>query len=335
MRQISGLYERLCDPDHLAAAARQTVRGKRRRPDVAWFVFNLESELLAIREALTSATYQPAGFRLIRIRDPKPRLIAQIPIADRVVHTAVVSLIEPALLHSLSLDSFACRPGFGTHRAVLRLWELMRRHRFALHLDLRAYFASIDIEILQRLLARRIADRRFLDLLGRILDSGRSMYALPLVRRQAGLTRDWPPPGRGLPIGAYTSQVLASSLYLAEFDHYVKRSLHVPGYLRYVDDLFLFGQSRAELRRWRRQIACWLHDERGLRLKHPAARVLSCRGHLDGLGYRMRRDGICVRGRVLRRIGRRVARALHGNRGRRVDPAFQRSLAASVGVAMF
>lgn len=211
---------------------------------------------------------------------------------------------------------------------MLRLQELMRRHRFVVHLDIRAYFPSIDLDILRALLAHRIRDRRFLAVVDLVLDSGRGIYEQPAVRRHARLTAAWPPDGRGLPIGASTSQALAAHLYLQAFDHWVKRGLKVRGYVRYVDDFFLFGDRRAELRRRRTEVGSWLMEHRGLRLKHPNARVLSCHGHLDALGHRVARSAIRPRERALRRM---AARARGGRRGTELA----RSVASSAGVVMF
>ncbi len=258
-----------------------------------------------------------------------------MPIADRVVHTALVQLIEPVFFRSLMPEAFACRPGYGAHRAVLRLLEMMRRHRFALHLDVRSYFPSIDLDILRRLLEYRIRDDRFLEVIDRVLEAGAGMYDRPDVRRRAGIAGDWPPPGRGLPIGSYTSQLFAAQVYLARFDHFVKRDLKVPGLTRYVDDVFCFGDRRADLRSWRREIADWLFHERGLLLKHPQARVLSCRGHLDALGYRVTRDGLRALARPLRRLQRRAAAAVTRPEGRPETVDFGRSVASSAGVVLF
>ncbi len=335
MRTSRHLFPRLCDPEHLDRAADDTVRGKRRRPDVAWFLFRREDELARLGAELASGGYRPGEIELVVIRDPKRRLIARIPIADRVMQTALVDLLEPIFCRSLLPDAFACRAGFGTHRAVLRLLELLRRHRFALHLDVKTYFPSIDLSILRRLLGEHIIDRRFLAVVDRILESGARIYRRPEVRALAGLAADWPPPGRGLPIGAYTSQIFAAHIYLNAFDHFVKRRLKVPGYVRYVDDTFYFGDRRADLRQWRRETARWLWEERGLRLKHPAARVLSCRGHLDALGYRIRREGLEALPRALRRYRRRIAAELARPPGRRPRIDLRRSIASTAGVVLF
>lgn len=334
MRTVGNLFVKLCDPDHLERAFEATARGKRRHCDVAWFYFRREAELARLRADLCSERWRPEGVEVLLVRDPKPRLIARTPIADRVVHRAMVLLIEPIFLRSLLDDTFACRPGFGTHRAVLRILELMRRHRFALHLDVKTYFPSVDLGILRRLLAERIRDGRFLRVVDQLLEVGAELYRRPEVRALAGLGESWPPPGCGLPIGASTSQVFAAHVYLDGLDHFLKRELRVPGLCRYVDDVFLFADRRARLRAWRSEIAEWLAHERGLRLKHPKARILSCHGHLDALGYRITRGGVEARPRALARLRRRVAAEMRvGQTSKRPD--FRRSVASTAGVVLF
>lgn len=324
MRTARGLFQRLCDPDALDRAAQLTVRGKRRRADAAWFLFNRENELTRLQAELSELRYQPSRYELLRIHDPKPRLIARLPIADRVVQTALVKQMEPLFSRGLSGDAFACRERFGTHRAVLRIWQYLKRHRYVLHLDLKTYFSSIDLEILRRLLAAKIRDAPFLELVDRVLAAPRRpCFSTIATRDERAL--------QGLPIGSYTSQLFAAFVYLDACDHFIKRALRIPAYLRYVDDLFLFGNDRAEMKRWRRQVRDWLWDERRLLLKHPHAPILSCRGELHALGYRVTRESITALPRTLARIERRVLQRLY--RASPVD--FEGSMAAAAGVVLF
>lgn len=313
MRSVGRVFDLLGDADHLDAAARETVRGKRRRPDVAWFLMRRESVLDDLSARLRSGSYRPDGFNLLLVHDPKPRVIARSSIEDRIVHTAVVSLIAPIFLCSAIDQSYACRAGLGAHRATIKLLEYMRRFRFVVHLDIKKYFPSIDLGILRGLLAARIRDRKFLDVVDHIVESGRGLYDAPWARRFSKMTDEWPPRGQGLPIGALTSQLFAGHVYLNAFDHFVKRELRVAGYVRYMDDFFLFGSTREEMRRMRGRVGRWLAEERRLRLKYPNARIVSCCGHLDALGYRVRRDGIAPLPRKpLVRLQKRIRRYVHG-----------------------
>jgi RNA-directed DNA polymerase len=330
MRWRGVFFERLVDPVHLERAARLTTRGKRRRADVAWFLFRQIEALDHLHRALLAGTWQPGGFELLYLRDPKPRVIARSSVEDRVVHTALVSLLEPVFMPSAMPEDYACRPGFGTERAVLRVRELMRRHRFAVHLDVRAFFPSIEVDLLVGLVRRRVRDARFLAVLKAVLDAGRGLYDTPRARAWARLPPAWPPPGRGLPMGALTSQFLATHVYLGGLDHFVKRDLKVPGMVRYVDDVLLFGDARADMRCWRREVGRWLREERDLRLKHPDARILSCAGHIDALGRRITRSEHRPLPRTWRRLRARGFDALHRRPGR----AIRDSLAAGAGLMM-
>ena len=106
---------------------------------------------------------------------------------------------------------------------------------------MRQFFPSIDHALLRGILARKIADRDVMWLVDLILYSGRGVLSEEYEMR-------WFPGDdlfaalrpRGLPIGNLTSQFWANC-YLNPFDHFVKRELGCPGYVRYVDDLLLFG----------------------------------------------------------------------------------------------
>ncbi len=98
-------------------------------------------------------------------------------------------------------------------------------------------------------------------------------------------------------------------------------------------DLFLFANSRQALRTYREAMGVWLMDHRQLRLKHPNARILSCHGHLDALGHRIRRHDIEALPRSLRRFRHTLAQALDPlGRPPRLD--LEHSITASVGALL-
>ena len=120
---------------------------------MARFLLNLEWELIGLQRELVDGSYQPGRYRTFEIREPKPRLISAAPFRDRVVHHALTQVLEPVFEKRFSRDSFACRKGLGTHRAIAQAKQGMRRYRFALKCDVRKYFPSIDHEILKGQLA--------------------------------------------------------------------------------------------------------------------------------------------------------------------------------------
>lgn len=248
---MSPAYEALTDWDNLLLAHRKAARGKRGGAPAAGFERRLADELVILRQELVEQRYQPSGYVHFHIQEPKLRKISAAPFRDRVVHHALCNIIEPGFERHFLPDSFANRVGKGTHRAVDRLQDFARRYRYVLRLDLVKHFPSIDHAILKALLARVIRQDDVLDLAERIVDSGAGVldeeYAMVWFPGDDLLAAQRP---RGLPIGNLTSQFW-SNCYLDGVDHFVKRELRCPAYLRYVDDLALFSDSRRELWRWK------------------------------------------------------------------------------------
>jgi retron-type reverse transcriptase len=120
MKRAGGLWDTLVSFENMHEAARRAALGKKKRPDVAAFLLNGETELVELRRELQSGEYRPGVYREFRVRDPKPRLISAAPFRDRVVHHALTQILEPVFESRFSRDSFACRAGMGTHRALDR-----------------------------------------------------------------------------------------------------------------------------------------------------------------------------------------------------------------------
>ncbi len=283
MKRYGGLWERVVSWENLLLAARKAQRGKRTRPSVQAFNFAQERQLLRLQDELAGGAYRPGGFRSHRIDRPKPRLISAAPYRDRVVHHALMNVLEPILDRHLHPHSYACRKGKGTHAASDRLQTLMRRHRYALQCDVKQFFPSIDHEILKGVFRRLIKDRRVLTLMDTIVDSSNEQdgtitwfpgddLLTPVERR------------RGLPIGNLTSQWF-SNWMLSELDHYVTSHLRLGGYLRYCDDFVVLHEDRALLKGALDTIRCCLERYR-LRLHERKAFVKPVRAGLTFVGYR-------------------------------------------------
>lgn len=247
-------FARLTAWDNLLEAYRQAARGKRGRVATARFEHQVADRLIELQEELRSHRYRPGPYVHFYIDEPKRRKISAASFRDRVVHHALCNVIEPWFERRFIFDSYANRIGKGTHRAVDRLQQFARRYRYVLRLDIVKHFPSIDHAILHDILSRVIQEEDVLWLVNQVLDSG------------AGILNDEYPmvwfPGddllaivrpRGLPIGNLTSQFW-SNCYLNPFDHFVKRELRCPAYLRYVDDFALFSDSKSELWSWKQAI---------------------------------------------------------------------------------
>jgi retron-type reverse transcriptase len=284
MKRLGNLWEELTSFENLLGAAKLAAKGKRRRTDVASFALDLEGELVRLRRELIEEGYWPGAYRSFQINDPKPRTISAAPFRDRVVHHALTAVLEPIFERRFSKDSYACRRGFGTHKALERAKEGMRQQRFVLKCDVRQYFASIDHAVLKGLLAGVVKCGPTLRLAGRIVDGwerqDETVHYFPGDTLFTPLERP-----RGLPLGNQTSQFFAN-VYLNPLDQFVNRTLRPRAYVRYVDDFLLFGDSKEELREMREAVVGLLAS---LRLTiHPGkSRVYRAAEGVTFLGWRI------------------------------------------------
>lgn len=321
-------WDSIVDPVNIWRGWREFARGKRRLSAVATFELDAPSRVNRIARELSAGTWTPGGYRTLRISDPKRRVVAAASIDDRVVHHALHRVIAPAWNHGFSAQSYACLPGRGSHAAILRCQRELRRFRWVLQLDIRRYFYSIVRERLASILVRRLPERPLQRLIGVILESGRSLHRSPGIVSWLGWDAPMPP-GRGLPIGNLTSQWWGN-VYLDALDHFVQRTLRVPSYLRYMDDLTLFDDRAEDLVEARDQIATWLERERGLELKVRDARPKRCDRAVTFLGYRVSRLAIRPGPKIVGRLPGLV-RAKLGVR----DEALHATLVSLRGAWMF
>jgi len=284
VKRVGGLWPELISFPNLLLAARRAAAGKRTRPDVAAFLLDLEPQLVSLQRELREGSYTPGPYRCFPIRDPKPRLISAAPFRDRVVHHALTQVLEPVFEKRFSKDSFACRKGFGSHRALARAKAGARRYRYVLKCDVRKYFPSIDHQILKELLARAVKCRHTLDLAARIIDASNAQEEAVSYFPGDDLFTTFER-RRGLPLGNQTSQFFAN-VYLDPLDQAVNRQLRADIYSRYVDDFLLFGDSKERLAQLRAGI-----EEELCRLRlqmHPGkSRIYRTADGFTFLGWRI------------------------------------------------
>lgn len=313
MKTYRNLYPQVCNFENLYHAWRKARKGKRSIPQVADFERIQEEELLALEAELRDFTYQPGPYHSFFIHDPKKRLISAAPFRDRVVHHALYRVIEPIWERRFIHDTYANRVGKGTHAALDRATHFARQYRYFLACDVRQFFPSIDHQILRAELARLIRDESVLWLCDAILHSGAGVlaeeYEMVYFAGDDLFSINRP---RGLPIGNLTSQFWAN-VYLDSLDHFVKRELKCPAYLRYVDDALLFSDDVQRLLDWRQEIIQKTAELR-VTLHEASAQVFPVSTGIPFLGFRIypdhrrlkRRKSIHFR-RKFRRLARQYA----------------------------
>lgn len=300
------LFESFTSISALWSGALRAARGKRHRAGVARTLLDLEPTVLRLSRELRSGTWRPGCATRHRIADPKPRVISAAPFTDRIVHQALCAAIGPLVDRHLIDRSFACRDGKGSHAAVRVATAWARTYPYAVHLDVEKFFPSIDHELLLRMLGRDIDCERTLGVCRLVLEAGvgtitPARFHFPGDGLFTPLERSI-----GLPIGNLTSQHFANR-YLSPIDHRATDRLRIRGYLRYMDDMLLFGEDRDALCDQARDLeeACWK-----LRLRLHPWRAVPTRAGIGWLGFRLLPDCVRVKGRTVRRARARLARKL-------------------------
>ena len=286
MRRIGGLFDGVVSYANLYRAYRKALLGARKNEEQARFYYNLESELVTLRRELVDETYIPGPYRYFMIHDPKEREIAIAPFRDRVVHHAIVNVLEPIYERRFIYDSYATRKGKGTLAAIRRAQSFLQESRYYIKLDISKYFASIDRNTLLEILKRKLKDARLLELITRIV---------------------WNPPDedRGLPIGNMTSQFFAN-VYLDPFDHFVKETLKQRHYIRYMDDFVDFTNDRESIPDLLAQMKAYLKDRLGLKVKETGVVINTPLHGLGFLGVRIFPSTIRIHRKNLSRCLRKI-----------------------------
>jgi retron-type reverse transcriptase len=275
--------------DNLFLAWELFRSGKRRREDVMLFEKNLEDNIFQLQNELTDGSYYHSQYAPFTIHDPKQRTIHKALVRDRVIHQAIVNVIEPLFEKRFIFDSYSCRVDKGTHAAVKRLRFFLRQASvnntktvYAIKCDIKKFFASVNHTVLLELLDKRIYDQKIMKVLRNIVKSFSTM------------------PGTGIPLGNLTSQLFAN-VYLHELDWFVKQKLGLKYYVRYCDDFVILTSSISEGMELARKIDVFLRDKLKIRLHPDKVFVTTWTQGVDFLGYVILPEVILVRPTTARR----------------------------------
>jgi len=282
MKTYKNLYPKLCSYKNLDLAFRKASKGKNKMPYVIEFKKDLRKNLMALKRELELETYRPSRLTKFTIRDPKTRLIRKSVFKDRIVHHAIVNIIEPIYEPRFIVDNYANRLNKGTISALEKLDRFKRKvskngrlvpyaltnnmiKGYVLKADIRKFFDSIDQAKMIEILKRKIKDERVILLVNKIL-------------------KNFDDKEKGMPLGNMTSQFFAN-VYLNDLDYFIKKRLKMKYYLRYVDDFVILHENRKVLEDCKDKIEKYLKN---LKLEfHPdKSKIYSLYRGIDFLGFK-------------------------------------------------
>lgn len=265
MKRIGNLYQQIISVENLQLADEIARKGKSKQYGVILHDKFRESNIFLLHRLLQNRTYHTSDYTTFKVYEPKEREIFRLPyFPDRIVHHAVMNVLEPLFVSVFTADTYSCIKGKGIHAASFALRHALTDvpgTQFCLKLDVKKFYPSIDHAILKQLLRRKIKDNDLLWLLDEIIDSA-----------------------PGLPIGNYLSQYFAN-YYLTFFDHWMKEEMSVKYYFRYADDLVILASNKKYLHTLFESMNRYLIDRLHLTIKsNYQIFPVAARG-IDFVGY--------------------------------------------------
>lgn len=293
--KLSHVYEDIISVENLLNAWGEFIAGKRKKKDVQAFQHRLMDNILELHEELAAGTYTHGDYYAFKISDPKPRDIHKALVRDRLVHHAIYRQLYAFFDRTWIADSYSCREQKGTHKSMNKFrayaYQVSRNHTrtcWVLKCDIRKFFASIDQKILMDIVASYITDIRTVALIRGIVDSFHSTA-----------------PGKGLPLGNLTSQLLVN-VYMNEFDQFAKHKLKARHYIRYADDFVFMSPDREELERLLPKVSLFLDERLALALHPDKVYIKTFVSGVDFLGWIHFKDHRVLRGSSVRRMIRNI-----------------------------
>lgn len=278
---------KICSMDNLELADAIARKGKSKQYGIKVHDRNRSANLQQLQQTLISGLYRTSRYTTFKVYEPKERVVFRLPYyPDRIVHHAIMNILEPIFVSSFTADTFSCIKGRGIHAAAKSVRKGLRDvpgTKYCLKLDIKKFYPSIDHDVLKRLLRKKFKDQQLLQLLDEIIDSA-----------------------PGLPIGNYLSQYFAN-FFLSGLDHWIKEVKGVRYYFRYADDLVILASDKQSLHLLLNDIRQYLSklklEVKGNHQVFPVAD----RG-LDFVGYRFFHDYTFLRKSIKKNFARAVAR---------------------------
>lgn len=326
MKTIKHIKERVTDYENLYSAYLHARKSKRFRDEVLEFSAHLEDNLHEIQRTLRDQTYRPGPYHKRIIHDPVDRLIMWQAFIHRVVQWAVYQIINPEFVRSYIEDSYACIKGRGSDAAAQRLFYFMQqagrieknsgldengrpRIRYFLQkADTSKFFYRIDHQVSMDLLGRKCGyDPWLMWIMDLFVNAEGEKFGFPPGKGVKDVTPDEMVADKGLAVGSLLNQMLAN-VNQNEVDHFAKRQLHIHYYVRYMDDIVMLSDSKAQLLEWRAQISEFMAERLKLELNPKKTFIQPISHGIDFCQYRIYPDHIRLKKATAMRMKRNLKR---------------------------
>ena len=245
MKSYKGLYSKMVSTGNVENCILKASRGKRGRKDVRYILEHLEEYVLLTQEYLDDAvenqTLRLPKHQIRTINDGiqrKKREIISPNFNEQVLHHLMMSVLSPIIYNHMDKGCCGSIPGRGGSRAKYIVEDYIYKHKkddntcYCLKLDIQHFFQNINQDKFYCFACKYIRDKKLQYLIKCVLNN----YTDHI---RNGISY-------GIPIGFYTSQWFAN-WYLQGLDSYIRNTLGVECYVRYMDDIVIFGKTSKDL----------------------------------------------------------------------------------------
>lgn len=253
MKRVGYLYNRMLNKELIKQVIEDSAKGKHKRHDVQKALENINKTIDKVYDLVLNDSYVPTKPHNVTIYDKssnKQRVIGVVPFyPDGIMHRLVTEVMKPVLMRGMYAHSCASIPNRGNAHASRYLKKALKHRtnsKYCAKLDIKQYYPSLKPKNVIKALSRKIKDKKFLDLVYRIISSNSEDQ-------------------EGMIIGFYINQWLAN-FYLEPLDHAIIAMDGVVSYVRNMDDMILLGRNKKKLHHAVDTIR-WMLRDMGLQLK--------------------------------------------------------------------
>ena len=341
MKGTGDLFSKICDMANLKQAHINAKKGKGWYQEVKQVEKNLDKALEQLQSSLIEHTYKTSAYKVFtKTEGEKEREIYKLPYyPDRICQWAILQVIEPYLLKTMTTDTYSAIPKRGIQPIIdqLRGYEKVIKKdgkvvskkwvpsilvsdpentAYCLKMDVRKYYPTMVHDVLKAKFRKLFKDKDLIWLLDEIIDSISTCPAteenLEILDRLGVLVnvlvdedgRNFIE-GVGIPIGNYLSQY-CGNFNLSSLAHWLREKKGVKYQYFYMDDIVIFGSSKEELHKLKLEIDEFLAVNVKQVIKHNWQVFPSKVRGIDFVGYRFFGEYTLLRKSTCKRLKKRM-----------------------------